>query len=300
MTKKKPDTSANEDAFDEHELEAIEDKAPIRAPAIFEVVRRQGEVELARPASALILSGLVAGLAIGFSVLGEALFRTHLPDAEWRPLVENLGYSIGFLIVILGQMQLFTENTITAVCPALDSPNRIILWRLARLWVLVLVTNMIGASIFGYILHGTGGYQPEVWAAIRDLAQHAMGPGWTETMLRGIGAGWLIAALVWIMPNAEGAKPLMIVLITWLIALADFAHVVAGATEASFLVFTGDISPIEAVAGFAIPALIGNVLGGTVFFTVVTWGQIKAELADDEPPWLKKIEEREKPAAPPA
>lgn len=262
-------------------------------------MRRQGETELARPASALILSGLVAGLAIGFSVLGEGLFRTHLPDAAWRPLVESLGYSIGFLIVILGQMQLFTENTITAVCPALDSPNRIILWRLVRLWALVLVTNIIGASIFGYVLHATGGYQPEVWAAIRDLALHATEPGWTETMLRGIGAGWLIAALVWIMPNADGAKPLMIILITWLIALADFAHVVAGATEASFLVFVGDISSGEAVAGFMVPALIGNILGGTVFFTVVTWGQIKAELADDEPPWLKKIEDRQKPEEPP-
>lgn len=271
----------NEEHFSDKEVEAIEAKAPITAPAIFEAIRRQGETELRRPVSSLSMSALIAGLALGFSVLAEAILRSHLPDVQWRPLIESLGYSVGFLLVILGQMQLFTENTITAVCPVLDTPSREGVWRLGRLWSLVLVFNLIGATFFGLALWATQSLQPEVWASVVALSLEAVEGDWWEIMLRGIGAGWLVAALVWMMPNAENTKVGLIVLVTYLIALAEFAHVVAGTAEASALMFAGILTPVEAYWGFVTPALIGNILGGTVFFTVLTWTQIRAELADD-------------------
>ena len=142
----------HEGSFDARELEAIESRSQISPPAIFETIRREGLEELSRPASALILSAFVAGIALGFSVLTKALLRQHLPDESWRPLVENLGYSVGFLIVILGQLQLFTENTITAVAPAIDAPSRRLFGALLRLWALVLIFNLVGAALFGWIL----------------------------------------------------------------------------------------------------------------------------------------------------
>lgn len=271
----------HEDVLTDNEIDVIERNASIRAVAIFEVIRREGEQELDRPPSALALSGLIAGLALGLSVLSEALFRQHLPDAGWRPLVENLGYSVGFLIVILGRMQLFTENTITAVCPVLDARKLRFLMRLLRLWAIVLAANLVGASLFGLILHATRGYQPETWQAVVELSNHALGFGWMETMLRGIGAGWLIAVLVWTMPNAEKAKFYVIILITYLIALADFSHVVAGTVEAAVVVLAGDVSAVDALTGFVVPSLIGNLLGGTVFFTLLAWAQIRTELLDE-------------------
>lgn len=271
----------HEDVLTDNEIDAIERHSPIRAVAIFEVIRRDGEQELDRPPSALALSGLIAGLALGLSVLSEALFRQYLPDAGWRPLVENLGYSVGFLIVILGQMQLFTENTITAVCPVLDTRRLRFLMRLLRLWAIVLAANLVGASLFGLILHATRGYQPETWQAVVELSDHALGFGWVETMLRGVGAGWLIAVLVWTMPNAEEAKPYIIILITYLIALADFSHVVAGTVEAAVVVLAGHVTVADAVTGFVVPSLIGNLLGGTVFFTLLAWAQIRTELLDE-------------------
>lgn len=271
----------HEDVLTDNEIDVIERHASIRAVAIFEVIRREGELELDRPPSALALSGLIAGLALGLSVLSEALFRQYLPDAGWRPLVENLGYSVGFLIVILGRMQLFTENTITAVCPVLDARKLRFLMRLLRLWAIVLAANLVGASLFGLILHATRGYQPETWQAVVELSNHALGFGWMETMLRGIGAGWLIAVLVWTMPNAEKAKFYVIILITYLIALADFSHVVAGTVEAAVAVLAGDVSAVDAVTGFVVPSLIGNLLGGTVFFTLLAWAQIRTELLDE-------------------
>ena len=251
----------HEEHISEHEVEAIEAHAPITAPAIFEAIRRQGETELMRPVSALSMSALIAGMALGFSVLAEGVLRAHIPDAQWRPLIESFGYSVGFMLVILGQMQLFTENTITAVCPVLDEPSRAAFGRLMRLWSLVLLFNVIGATGFGFVLWAMQDIQPETWEAVEALSIEAVTGGWWPTLLKGIGAGWLIAALVWVMPNAENTKVGLIVLITYLIALAEFAHVVAGTAEASALMFEGILTPVEAYWGFVTPAMIGDSLG---------------------------------------
>ena len=267
--------------FAEREKAAIENRTPITPPVVFEVIRRAGEQELVRPASALVASGLAAGLAIGFSVLAQALLRAHLPEADWRPLVESVGYAAGFVIVILGQMQLFTENTITVVCPALERPFAEVYRGVARLWSLVLAANLAGACAFGVALYLTRGTQPEVWQAVAALATKATAYGFWEVLWRGIGAGWLIAAMVWIMATAGRAQFALIVTMTTLIALADFSHIVAGATEAAALVAAGELGVGAGLGGFLLPALIGNILGGTVLFTLLTWAQIRAELPLD-------------------
>ncbi|WP_284164739.1 formate/nitrite transporter family protein [Frigidibacter sp. SD6-1] len=286
MTQSDPERHAeenkHEDSLTDHEMQAIEERTPIRAVAIFESIRREGRMELHRPATALATSAFVAGLTLGLSVLSEGHLRAHLPEADWRPVVESAGYSVGFLFVILGQMQLFTENTIKALCPILDDKSPAMVARLIRLWSLVLGANLCGAATFGAVLWISKDLQPEVWQAMRAISLHATGFGWGETLLRGIGAGWLVATLVWIMPNAGDNRSFVIILVTYLIALADFAHVVAGMTEASLLVLAGDLGVAAAIGGFLVPALIGNLLGGSVFFTTLAWVQIRTELAGEE------------------
>lgn len=273
----------SEDTVDAEEDRAIEERAPIAAPAIFEAIRRQGEAELNRPMSSLAASGFIAGIALGFSALTKALLHSHLPDADWRPLVSSLGYTVGFLIVILGQLQLFTENTITAVCPALDKPGRESLRCLARLWSLVLTFNLIGASVFGYVLYVVSDVQPGVWDALVEMSDKSLDHSWLEVMFLGVGAGWLLASLVWVLSNAD-SKTFVIMIFTYLIALAGFAHVIAGTAEASAMIFAGRVGLFEAVGGYILPALLGNILGGTVLFTGLTWAQLRAEVASDRPP----------------
>lgn len=273
----------SEDTVDAEEDRAIEERAPIAAPAIFEAIRRQGEAELNRPMSSLAASGFIAGIALGFSALTKALLHSHLPDADWRPLVSSLGYTVGFLIVILGQLQLFTENTITAVCPALDKPGRESLRCLARLWSLVLTFNLIGASVFGYVLYVVSDVQPGVWGALVEMSDKSLDHSWLEVMFLGVGAGWLLASLVWVLSNAD-SKTFVIMIFTYLIALAGFAHVIAGTAEASAMIFAGRVGLFEAVGGYILPALLGNILGGTVLFTGLTWAQLRAEVASDRPP----------------
>ena len=115
---------------------------------VHEVIRRQGHAELRRPALSLFWSGIAAGIAISSSVLGEALLESVLPDASWRPVVAAAGYSVGFLIVIMGRMQLFTESTLLATIPVATSPTLSNLLRLLRLWGIV-----FGANMLGHVVH---------------------------------------------------------------------------------------------------------------------------------------------------
>src|ERR1700731_3119357 len=128
----------------EREAEDIEERSTPSTPVIYEIVRRMGEEEMSRPAVSLWWSGIAAGLSISFSLLAQAILQTHLPDAPWRDLVSSLGYSVGFIMVVLSRQQLFTENTITVVLPVIAEPTGKNLLLLCRMWAIVLVANMVG------------------------------------------------------------------------------------------------------------------------------------------------------------
>jgi len=273
-------SDSNEDDLikQKKEAEAVEEAAALSPRLIFESIRRNGEEELERPISALLFSGIAAGILISFSVLTEALLRSHLPDTEWRYVLENLGYCMGFILVIIGRMQLFTENTITTVVPVMLNPCRFTFERTAILWAVVMGANLIGAFLVATFYAYSGTLADDVFAAFSDLSHHATHMPAAEGFLRGIPAGVLIAALVWMLPSSKGSELGLIILFTWLIALGDFTHVVAGSVEMAFLAVQGQIGFGQAAFGFFFPVLLGNIMGGTVIFTVLTWAQIKPEV----------------------
>ena len=262
----------------EEEAQAVEDVAHLSPKLIFEAIRRSGEEELERPDRALWFSGIAAGILISFSVLGEALLRARLPDAEWRYVFENMGYTFGFLLVILGRMQLFTENTITTVAPALVERSRSCFQRTTQLWGIVLAANVIGAFLVATFFVYAPVLADDVAMAFQELSKHATGMSAGEGFMRGIPAGVLIAALVWMLPTAKGNEIGLIFLFTWLIALGDFTHIVAGSVEMAVLVWMGDITAATAIGGFFLPVLAGNIIGGTAIFALMAWGQVRDEL----------------------
>ena len=273
QTSKDPDQS-------EVDRQSIEEATALAPRLIYELIRREGEEEINRTARSLIWSGIAAGILISFSVLGEAIFRTYLPDTPARFLIENLGYSFGFLLVILGRMQLFTENTITTVVPVTLSPTWKSLGRTGRLWGVVLAANVAGAFIAAAFLAFTPVMSAPMAEAMVELSHHATGMPWAEGLVRGIPAGVLIAALVWMLPQANGSALPLIIIITWLIALGDFTHIIAGSVEMAFLMVQGELSLGPAVFRFFLPVLAGNVIGGTAVFTLLTWAQIRPEVEE--------------------
>lgn len=262
----------------EGEEASVKNATRLSARLIYEVVRRDGEEELERPAASLIWSGTAAGIVISFSVLGEAIFRTYLPDAPASYLVENLGYSLGFLVVILGRMQLFTENTITTVLPVMHRRSISCLLSMLRLWTIVLAANVAGAFIAGWFMSLPEAFSPEMRTAFGELSEHAVGMGASQGFIRAIPAGVLVASIVWMMPSSEGGGFFIILAFTWLIAAGDFTHIIAGSVEMAYLVWQGTLGPGPAFFGFFLPVLAGNIIGGTLIFTMLAWGQVKNEI----------------------
>lgn len=260
------------------EAETLKHAENLSPRLIFEVIRRDGVEELERPAASLLWSGVAAGIMISLSVLGEAVFRTYLPDAQWSYLVENLGYSLGFLVVILGRMQLFTENTITTVLPFMQDPCARMLRKVATLWVIVLVANVIGAFIAAATFAHTSAIPAALLPAIEELSRHATGFAPFEAFQRAIPAGVLVAAIVWMLPESDGFSFFVILVFTWMIAAGDFTHIVAGSVEMAYLIVKGMLPLGDAVFGFFLPVLAGNVLGGTLIFAMLAFGQVRHEL----------------------
>jgi formate/nitrite transporter FocA (FNT family) len=262
--------------LDEAQRKQAQDEQSLDAKTTHEVIRQQGERELGRSNPALAWSGLAAGLAMGLSLLGQGVLHAHLPDAHWRPLVGSLGYSVGFMAVILGSQQLFTENTLTAIAPLLARRDRHTLGNVARLWAVVFAANMVGAFLFALVAARTEMFSPELRHSFAELSREATSMGFGTTLLRGIFAGWMIALMVWMLPAAKTAHVLVIIIITWLVGAAHLSHVVAGAVEAFYLVADGEKGMGAALGGFVLPALIGNVIGGTLLVASLNHAQAVA------------------------
>jgi formate/nitrite transporter FocA (FNT family) len=253
--------------------DAEERSAPTGA-VVYHAIRREGEQELERTTAALAWSGLAAGMSMGFSFATEAMIRAALPDAPWRPLIAKFGYSIGFVIVVLGRQQLFTENTLTVVLPLLRRRDSLIAGNVARLWTTVLAANLAGALVFACAAARTDIFTAETRAAMSALGSEAMAPGVLTLFLRGVIAGWLIALMVWLLPFAETARVWTIIIITYVVGIGQLAHVIAGSIETMFLVASSQQSAWAYASGYLAPSLAGNIVGGVTLVAALAHAQV--------------------------
>lgn len=262
------------------EREEVERRKSAPARVVHEIVRQQGLEELRRPIASLLWSGVAAGVSIWLSLIAQGVLMIALPDTPWRPMLASLGYSVGFLVVILGRLQLFTESTITAVIPLATSLSLVNLGRTLRLWGTVFLANMVGTFAVAALLPRLSMMTADQLAAMLDVALHLteLTPG--LAFVRGIPAGFILATIAWVLPSAKGQEIWVITLLTWLISLAGFSHVIAGSAEAWLLVTTGQASLGFAVGTFILPALAGNIVGGTGLFAVLAHAQVRSELQD--------------------
>jgi formate/nitrite transporter FocA (FNT family) len=267
---------------DKQQQEA-EDRTSVSAVVVHEAIRHDGEEELSRPTSALAWSGLAAGMSMGFSFVGQALFRAYLPDQPWRPLLVSLGYPLGFLIVIIGRQQLFTENTLTAIIPLLARRDTRTLIQVLRLWAVVLAANLVGAHLFAWVVGNTPMFSSHVQHAMLQLAIKAASVSFGAAILRGIFAGWLIAMVVWMLAAVDTGRVAVIVIITYVVGLAELTHIIAGSVEVLFLAMVGARSWISVVWGYLIPTLLGNIVGGVSLTAAVNHAQVVSGMNKQAP-----------------
>ena len=267
---KTPDLSAKE----QHE---VDKNQPPRAAVLHEIIRTQGDQELERSIAALWWSALAAGLTMGLSLMGMGLLNSRLPEGEGFKVIASFGYCAGFLAVILARQQLFTENTLTAVLPIMSKPTLANFGRLFRLWTVVLVGNLCGTLLVAYVMLELPIFDSKTDLAFLDIGRKVMENDAGQMFAKGIVSGWMIATMVWMIPSMESAKMWIIILITYLMALGDFTHIVVGSAEVSYLVFSGELPWKDFWLVFAGPTLAGNIIGGSFIFALISHAQIRSE-----------------------
>jgi len=271
--------TSSEKSLTAKERNSVAEHGNLSPLTVYSIILREGEDELHRPKISLWWSGVAAGVGISTSVLVEGVIRSNLGSTHpYLTLIESLGYSFGFVLVILCRLQLFTENTITVVLPVLADPTRNRFYCAARLWGLVLVANLFGTFLTAAIsVHGSI-FHVETLTAILEISRHLAELTPAETFLRGIPSGFFIAAMVWMLPSAKGSEVLVIVMFTWLIAAGDFTHVIAGSNEIFTLVLNGEMNIFTGLIYHISPVFLGNILGGTGLFAMLAYGQVHEEM----------------------
>ena len=267
---KTPNLSADE----KHD---ISKNQPPRAAVLHEIIRLQGDQELERSIAALFWSALAAGLTMGLSLMAMGLLNSRLPDAEGFKVIASFGYCAGFLAVILARQQLFTENTLTAVLPIMSKPTLNNFGRLFRLWSVVLIGNLMGTFLVAYVMLHLPIFDTPTDEAFLEIGRKVMENDDSQMFAKGIVSGWMIATMVWMIPSMESAKMWIIILITYLMALGDFTHIVVGTAEVSYLVFAGELPWKDFWLIFAGPTLAGNIIGGSFIFALISHAQIRSD-----------------------
>ncbi|KTT07324.1 membrane protein [Pseudomonas oryzihabitans] len=260
----------------EEEQNVDESQLP-RAVVLHEIIRSQGDHELERTIAALFWSALAAGLTMGLSLMAMGLLNANLPEGGYSKIIASFGYSAGFLGVILARQQLFTENTLTAVLPVMSEPTLHNFGRLGRLWGVVLIGNLLGTILVAYVILHLPLFDAKADAKFLAIGTKVMENDATGMFAKGIVSGWMIATMVWMLPAAESAKIWIIVLITYLMALGDFTHIVVGSLEVAYLVFAGEATWGEFWLTFAGPTLAGNIVGGSLIFALISHAQVRSE-----------------------
>ena len=266
------------DGPDDAEQREAEERSAPAARVVHAAVSAQGEDELSRPVASLFWSAFAAGVAIMASLSASGALHQYLPDTHWRGAVTALGYPLGFLIVILGRLQLFTEQTVVAVLPLARQPSLAAAWRVARLWTVVFVANVLGAAAVAALAVWGRVQSPEVLRGMIAVSSKLLERTPLETLMQAVPAGFLISSIAWIRSATEGSGFPIVFAITYAIALCGFAHVVAGASEAFLLLWDGDAGLGWVLGGFLAPALLGNIIGGTGLFALLAHAQVKNEI----------------------
>jgi formate-nitrite transporter family protein len=241
---------------------------------------RQAQEELERPAGALLLSGLSAGLDLGFGPFLMAviatLTSTELPHSVSRMLVA-LAYSAGFIFVVMGRSELFTEQTTSAVLPVLS--RRCTLRQLLRLWAIVLTANLVGAALIAAIISQVGPRMAVIEVgAVRDIAARLLSHPWWIMLLSAIAAGWLMGLLAWLVIASRDtvSQIIIVTLTTFVIGIAGFHHSIAGTIEVLMAVFASAGPTLTDFGQFLLWSVLGNALGGTIFVAILKFGHVHA------------------------
>jgi formate-nitrite transporter family protein len=251
------------------------------AHQIFEEVKRNAREELSRSASALLFSGFAGGISMGLTGLSVALARSYLGNSPTAQFISFCFYPVGFIVVIVGRSQLFTENTLYPVVLILDERKHLL--RSMKLWVTVFVSNVAGAVFFGWLLMKTGALPANFSDALAGLGSEAAQGHFTLIFAKGIIGGWLIALVAWMVTASHWTIGQVAItwMLTFIVGAGHFSHCIASSAEIVAAVMSGHLH-FSNYFGWLLPATLGNIVGGIVIVSVLNYGQVKIGTGEEE------------------
>ncbi|MDT8383458.1 MAG: formate/nitrite transporter family protein [Gammaproteobacteria bacterium] len=237
----------------------------------------EGLEQLHRHTVSLTLSSVAAGMILGFTAMVVGVVASGMADVDQPTLVRlatALVYPLGFIICIISGTQLFTEHTATAVYPVLDrkAPFRSLL----RLWIIVLIGNLIGAAfIAGLLTFADNIIQAKAGYII--VAHHLVSPATLDLIISGTLAGWLMALGGWLIMSTQAtlSQIVCIYIVTFLIGMGGLHHSIAGSVEMFTAYFISDQFSLQQTARFIGLAVLGNLIGGSIFVAILNYGHIR-------------------------
>ena len=251
----------------------------LTADEIYQQVTSSARQELSRSVRGLAFSGVAGGVTMGLTGLSVAAVRAVLPDSPSAELVSYLFYPVGFIAVIIGRAQLFTENTLYPVVLVLGKPR--FLDDMLRLWGTVFVANIAGAFAFAALAIKTGALRPDVGEQLIRLGEGAVGPSASALFWSGVIGGWIIALVAWLVSASQWTigQVVLIWLLTFIVGSGRFAHCIAGSGEILSAVLAGRVSAGSYLYWITF-ATLGNIAGGVTLVSLLNWGQVTADRTD--------------------
>ncbi len=243
------------------------------AQDIFEQVATNAKQELKRSNKSLGISGFGGGAFMGLSAMGTAIAVSLLGDSNGAQLITRMFYTVGFIVVIIGRSQLFTENTLYPVALVLAEKREF--WNTLRLWSVVLPSNVTGAFAFSLLVSRTTALRPEFVDALSQLGQSAIAHPASTVFWSGVIGGWIIALAAWLVSGSHSitGSVMVIFLLTYIVGLGNFAHCIATSCEVFVAILTHH-APWIAYPQWFIPAVLGNICGGVGLVTILEYGQV--------------------------
>jgi formate/nitrite transporter FocA (FNT family) len=250
------------------------------APEILEQVIKNGEEELARSSTGLVISGIAGGVTMGLTGLGVAVAKATLGPGMWQDFIAHFLYPIGFISVIIGRAQLFTENTLYPVVIVLEKPRQI--GNLLRLWAAVFLANVVGALLFSLLAVRTPALKHEYARELVDLGLAALASPTGFVFWSGVIGGWIIALVAWMVSASHWTigQIALVFLLTFVVGLGHFAHCIATSGEILSAVVAGNAS-VGSYLHWLFFATMGNILGGAIIVSLLNYGQVKAGDAEE-------------------
>jgi formate/nitrite transporter FocA (FNT family) len=227
----------------------------------------------------LAATALVGGFDIAFGVaalgLAHGAVAPHFGGAA-AELAGALAFGVGFVFVVLGRSELFTENFLV---PVTGLKREVASWlKLAELWVGTLVLNIVGGAVLTIILTSHGVLRHGAAVALSEVARHVSGYDPTTTFLSAVVAGALMTLMTWFVEGAAdsaGVRIVMAWIVGALIALGAFSHAIVSTVELVYgMRFDAgtDVGQLLSNLGLSVA---GNVVGGLLLVTFARSAQAR-------------------------